>query len=94
MKNKIYFLIVMVMFGFLSFSQDAAAQANYSIKQMTPEVESALNNRRDRFDQLRELKSQGMVGENSHGYVDVISKTKGDFWDIVEAENKDRKIIR
>ena len=90
MKNKIYFLMMMVMFGVGNFSQDASAQANYSIKQMTPEVEAALNNRRDRFDALRELKSKGSIGENNSGYVEALSP---DAQDAATAENNDRKVI-
>ena len=90
MKNKIYFLMMMVTVGLLSFSPDASAQANYSIKQMTPEVESALNNRRDRFEALRDLKSKGSIGENNQGYVEALSP---DAQDVATAENSDRKVI-
>ncbi len=68
------------------------AQAKYSIKQMTPEVQSALNNRRDRFEQLRSLKATGDVGENANGYVvGIKSSSAADA--LVNAENNDRRII-
>ncbi|OGX23749.1 MAG: hypothetical protein A2787_00600 [Omnitrophica WOR_2 bacterium RIFCSPHIGHO2_01_FULL_48_9] len=70
----------------------ASAEGKYSIKEMTPEVQAALDSRRDRFEKLKELKSQGIVGENNRGYVelltnDILAKA------LVDAENKDRKII-
>ena len=68
------------------------AEAKYAIKEMTPEVKGALDNRRDRFDKLRELKASGAIGENNHGYVEVLKK-EGDGQSIADAENKDRKVI-
>lgn len=69
-----------------------ADAAQYDIKQMTPEVQQALENRRSRFDQLRDLKTQGIVGENNRGYIDVL---QGDASaaSLAEAENADRKIV-
>ena len=68
------------------------AQKQYSIKEMTPEVQSALDNRRDRYEKLSELKVKGIVGENNQGYVTVLRKDEG-AEAIVNAENNDRKII-
>lgn len=68
------------------------AEARYDIREMTPQVKSALDSRRDRFDELRALKAQGVVGENNRGYVEVLSenpKAQG----LVDAENKDRRLI-
>jgi uncharacterized protein YdbL (DUF1318 family) len=72
--------------------QQAEAQSKYSIKQMTPEVESALENRRARFDKLNDLKSQGLIGENNQGYVEVLTGN-ADAQQAVEDENKDRQVI-
>ena len=72
--------------------QQAMAQGKYSIKQMTPEVQAALNNRRDRFDELRQLKSAGALGENNKGYVEVL-QAQGNATTIADAENKDRRVI-
>ena len=68
------------------------AQKQYSIKEMTPEVQSALDNRRDRYEKLSELKVKGIVGENNQGYVTVLVKDER-AEAIVDAENNDRKII-
>ncbi len=68
------------------------AEGKYSIKELTPEVQSALDNRRERFDQLRALKTAGEVGENNKGYVDSL-KSGPAVDSIVVAENQDRKTI-
>ena len=52
-------------------------------------------------DEIDELKQQGIAGENSHGYLEIISKNKleadaqeSDYIEkLVEGENKDRKVI-
>ncbi len=86
MKKIILFLLVFL------FVVPVFAEGKYDIKQMTPEVQNALNGRRDRFDQLRALKSSGAVGENNRGYAEVL-KQEGPAGDIVAAENRDRKVI-
>ncbi len=68
------------------------AGGKYSIKQMTPEVQAALDHRRDRFDQLDALKSSGAIGENSRGYVEVL-RDEGEAKAVAAAENRDRKVI-
>ncbi len=86
-------LSIFCMFAFLqSVPQQALAEAKYSIKQMTPEVKAALNSRRDRFDELRQLKSTGALGENNKGYVEVL-QAQGNAAAIAAAENKDRQVI-
>lgn len=76
---------------FLSCGQPASAQ-EYSIKKMTPEINQALENRRDRYNRLAEFKKQGAVGENNRGYVEVLADG-GEAGAVVEAENKDRRVI-
>ena len=68
------------------------AEDKYSIKEMTPDVKTALDNRRDRYDRLRELKAKGAVGENNRGYVEVLGDNP-QAKTIAEAENKDREVI-
>jgi uncharacterized protein YdbL (DUF1318 family) len=67
------------------------AAQNYDIKQMTPEVEQALNSRKARYEELQSLKSQGLVGEDSQGFVQSMSGASSGA--IVASENRDRKII-
>ncbi len=76
----------------LSLSSPVVAAGKYAIKQMTPSIQSALDNRRERFEDLRALKSSGSIGENNHGYVEVLV-IQGNVEGMVAAENKDRKII-
>lgn len=68
------------------------AQATYSIKEMTPDVEKALENRRARYSELEALKADGTVGENNRGYVKLLTGS-AQAKDIVDAENADRKQI-
>ncbi len=89
MKKFFAILLAAVLLAVVS-SEGFAAK--YDIKELTPEVKSALDSRRGRFDQLRQLKEQGIVGENNKGYVEVLqdnAEAKG----LVEAENRDRKFI-
>ena len=68
------------------------AQTQYSIKEMTPDVQTALENRRNRYEDLKILKQNGLVGENNRGYVDALTEDAS-AKELVTAENKDRKII-
>lgn len=75
-----------------AFSVPAWAQSTYTIKHMTPKVSSALDNRRNRFDELRALKRDGSVGETNDGYVKALREGE-EIKKIVEDENQDRQII-
>lgn len=77
---------------FLAVSLTNVFAASYDIKEMTPAVKASLDARRSRFEQLSSLKSQGKIGENNSGYVEVLSGGDG-AGDVVNAENKDRKFI-
>ena len=91
MWKKILFIALLAASAGIGAYQ-VQAEGKYSIKQMTPEVEAALNSRRERFDQLRRLKSDGIVGENNKGYIDVLQDT-GDAQAVSASENKDRHVI-
>jgi uncharacterized protein YdbL (DUF1318 family) len=69
-----------------------AFSATYDIKEMTPEIKAALDNRRDRFEQLRAYKEKGVIGENNRGYVELLTDDP-EAKSLVEAENKDRRLI-
>ncbi len=81
------FLTVMPMGNFNLF-----ADGKYDIKEMTPAVKTALENRRDRFDDLKAFKVQGIIGENNRGYVEALTSDSA-AQRLVDAENKDRKVI-
>ena len=72
--------------------RDVGAAEKYTIKEMTPQVTAALENRRDRFASLQQLKRQGDVGENAQGYVEALSgNSKAKV--IVDLENADHAVI-
>jgi uncharacterized protein len=84
--------LLLGLFSILSGEIKLYAAAKYDIKQMTPQVEQALEARRGRFDKLKEFKKQGIVGENNRGYVEVLGGG-GEAAGLVAQENRDRKVI-
>ena len=63
---------------------------SYDIKEMTPEIKQSLANRQTRYGQLKQLKSEGSIGENNQGYVEALS---GAGNSVAGAENADRRVI-
>ncbi len=92
MLRRLLYVIVLTCLITAGLIYQARAQAKYSIKSMTPEVEAALDGRRNRFDQLNEFKLKGLIGENNRGYVEALSEDK-DVKVLAKAENIDRKVI-
>ena len=90
MKKNIFILLSVM--SFVLLTNHSWAESKYSIKEMTPAVQAALDGRRDRFETLSGLKKKGLIGENNQGYVEVLVKGEG-AEDLVEAENKDRQVI-
>ncbi len=68
------------------------AEAKYALKEMTPEVSAALDARRARFDNLADLKSKGMVGEDSQGYAKALVSAP-EVEAVVVEENNDRRVL-
>lgn len=68
------------------------ANSKYDLQELTPAVKASLDARKARFSELKELKKQGVVGENNQGYVEALG---GDarVKEVVRAENADRKKI-
>src|SRR3989338_2734911 len=85
------YILISVLWLSLIFPSVVFAQT-YSIKEMTPQVESALESRRDRYDQLGQLKAAGVIGENNRGYVEVL-KSDAQAESIATAENANREVI-
>jgi uncharacterized protein YdbL (DUF1318 family) len=48
---------------------------------------------KERYPQLRQLKSDGVIGETSEGYVDFVQKKDAKAADVVKEENDDRKAL-
>ena len=83
---------VLAVGGILDFPQNIFAEGKYDIKEMTPEVKTALEDRRSRFDQLKSLKAKGLVGENNRGYVEALGNDSA-AGSLVDSENNDRRVI-
>ncbi|MFH0755008.1 MAG: DUF1318 domain-containing protein [Candidatus Omnitrophota bacterium] len=86
MRKCLMMLMVLAVVG-----MSGLAFAAYDIKTMTPQVKEALQTRQQRFNALKQLKVQGVVGENNRGYVEVLKG--GADRELVNAENADRRII-
>jgi uncharacterized protein YdbL (DUF1318 family) len=87
MVKRILLIVMMLLVPVLAF-----AAPKYSIKTMTPEVQSALDARKERFAELRDLKASGLIGEDNQGYVKALT---GDAkaQSIASEENNNRKVI-
>lgn len=55
-------------------------------------VEDAISRRQGRFDELKKLKKQGVVGEDNQGHLANLSGDSS-IQPLIDAENKDREII-
>ena len=86
-KNSLKSFFVLSLF---LASTSLAFAASYDIKEMTPEINQALQGRQSRFSELQQLKLSGAAGEDNQGYVKAL---KPDADSVVSAENSDRRII-
>ena len=59
---------------------------------LSPEVQAAVNARRDRFAQLKSYKTKGWVGEDKEGTIAALGGG-AEVQAFVEAENRDRETI-
>ena len=90
MKNQ----ILVVLFFMLGLSLSGTALAgSYDIKEMTPAVNRALENRSAHYETLHQLKSAGEIGESNQGYVQVLKNASTRAAALAETENADRRII-
>ena len=90
--NKIKIFLITVILAAGAGHLPVFAEAKYSLKEMTPAVEAALEGRRERFDELTAFKDKGAIGENNRGYIEVLAPDSG-AKALAEAENKDRVVI-
>jgi len=91
-RNETYLYAALIFFTLLGLTTFSMAENKYSIKEMTPQVQSALDGRKGRFSQLAALKASGDIGENNQGYVEALTGN-GDAAAVAEAENQDRKVV-
>ena len=68
------------------------AEQRYDLKEITPAIQQAIGHRQARYDELKRLKSAGVVGEGNQGLAEALT---GDdpVRRLLEAENADRTII-
>lgn len=92
MYKKIVITFFILSMGLLGTLSPVFAQTEYTIKEMTPQVQAALENRRARFETLRQYKAQGSIGENNRGYVEALTED-AEAQALAKAENADRKVI-
>ena len=83
-------IVVLLLFclstGTLQASQD------YSLKEVTPEIQQAIQGRQSRYAELLTLKRKGIVGENNEGFVSLVNEAPGAD-SLVSTENQDRDKI-
>jgi len=85
-------ILLPIILGTIFSMTPARAESQYKIKEMTPEVQEALDGRKGRFDKLSEFKSQGIIGENNRGYVELLTDD-ADAKKLVDQENENRQTI-
>ena len=76
----------------LDFLEARAWADEPELKVVTPAVQEAINARRSRYDQLKALKAQGVLGENNEGHVAVLTGD-ADAEKLAAEENNDREVI-
>ena len=74
------------------FVTQIAFAGEYDLKTITPQVKQALEGRRERFSLLEQNKNEGKIGEGRDGFVVNLNNEAG-VDPIVDAENKDRRVI-
>jgi len=66
--------------------------ATYDLREITPTVQEALNNRKARFVELAQQKAAGTIGEDNQGHVALLGGGS-EVAALVAAENADREVI-
>lgn len=92
MKKMFLFLLLALTVGAITPLHAHAEKEGYKIKTMTPELRKALDQRRQRYKRLEQMKNLGHVGETYDGYVAQLSGGD-DVEALVEEENEDRETI-
>lgn len=90
--SQFKFIVILICLVSSLFVAEVQAAHQYDIKQVTPEIHQAFQNRKARYGELSNLKAQGAVGENNRGYAEVLNNP-AQSTAVVEAENADRRVI-
>jgi len=70
----------------------AARAGQYDLKELTPEVQRSLEQRKARYEALRQAKREGAVGEDNQGFVKAL-KESPEAARLAQEENADRRLI-
>lgn len=87
----VQFLLLMTFFSCILLVQPGNTQ-EYSLKEITPQVQTALEARKARYNRIQELKQSGIIGENNKGYVSALESNNA-ARQIVDEENQNRRVI-
>ncbi len=85
-------LVILFIFSLSVVTTQPLEAAGYSLKEVTPAVQNALDARKKRFDRLADLKVKGMIGENNNGYVSALEKNNA-AEQLADEENQNRRVI-
>jgi uncharacterized protein YdbL (DUF1318 family) len=81
---------ISILAAFMLITVPAWAEGPYHIKNKTPEIQNAFEQRKARSEDLHALKAKGVLGEDNHGYLKVFENS-GES--LANSENKDRRVI-
>jgi len=73
-------------------SRSLGATASYDLREMTPEVQTALQGRQARYAELQRLKSESILGEDNRGFVKMLREST-EARGVAQTENQDREVI-
>ena len=76
-----------------TFLQEFFISNAYAQDGLSPEVEQAALRRKDRHSELVSMESQGMIGENGKGLVEIRGVSVPALEGLVDSENRDRMVI-
>lgn len=65
---------------------------NYDLKEITPALQKAIEDRQARYPELQRLKSAGVIGEDNQGFLRGL-KEAAEAEGLVQSENQDRELI-
>ncbi len=85
-------LIPVVCVSLLGAGALPALAASYDLKEITPAVQQAIDQRKARYGELQQLKQAGSIGENNAGLVEALTEASAPTQLAID-ENRDRLVI-
>lgn len=86
------FMSAIIVLSVIAMVVPSVFAGSYDLKEITPAVKQALENRQARYSQLQSLKQKGAVGEDNKGFVADLGRDP-QAAAMVNSENRDRRII-